>query len=701
MQTGSIKISELNAFTSSLQGEDFFPLVDSSSMTTFRANLTQLSGILGTVSGSLFASRSLYATSASWASSSISSSYSLSASFATTAGKVNLTPSNYYIPMWYNGYPSNSNLGQTDSDMYMSSSKLVLDASTTLHESHMTNAANCIEGATPEDYDNSASYHGGLVTAFPIISTCFLGIDQKYWFFQTGSNPHRNQFWSGSEAWIPFSSASGAIADEFNGKWIRVVAYPWINIGGFTEQNETQYNEPYFREMIGRLRFDIYTGVSGSNVRNTVEMKVWNGFWGGSIGVEVCHNECSGIQIIDQIRVAKAYSSASMVTTEIFDPHLYIDIRLDNISDDDSYIILQAKSYADSHIRFVKEPTIGPPAPINEGALLPNGPYKLEFAPNVGTYLYVPETFDYGCMDQIVAGRRLRIDPDRRTITGSRRANYALEVSGTIGGQGFYNKDQEGKDGTFVAYNPISSAWSSLTYSGGILVNSASAGGSSPTSSVTIAGNVPIGTIVDWAGADSASLTASGWFVCDGQWYSQATYPDAYTALGGTSNPWGNGTAGSGWNSGDSSFKVPDLRKRTTVGAYPGGTATNYQIAVGKTGGDEDFMEAHFHYFATRAYMVDNYDDLIFQWATKTATSTGHASSVKMDTAKMVQEGRTHWFYLDGDLEDSTGLQRSTEFRQYAQDRSWDLVTSYPYNDNGVTEQVPPYAVVHKIIRLR
>ena len=84
----NIKISELNPFTPSVSTEDFFPLVDSSSMTTFRATVENIGSLMthsiysDTAS---YAGNAMTATSASWSSSSISASYASSASFAINA----------------------------------------------------------------------------------------------------------------------------------------------------------------------------------------------------------------------------------------------------------------------------------------------------------------------------------------------------------------------------------------------------------------------------------------------------------------------------------------------------------------------------------------------------------------------------------------------------------------------------------------
>jgi microcystin-dependent protein len=82
------------------------------------------------------------------------------------------------------------------------------------------------------------------------------------------------------------------------------------------------------------------------------------------------------------------------------------------------------------------------------------------------------------------------------------------------------------------------------------------------------------GFITDFGG----SYAPTGWLLCDGQAYSRTTYAALYTALGGTGSPWGQGD-------GYSSFNVPDLRGRATIGAGLGAGLTNR--AVGARGGEE------------------------------------------------------------------------------------------------------------------
>lgn len=75
MFTGSIKISELDGLTT-VTSDDFFPVVDSGSLTTFRVTVATLNNWFA-ISGSVL--------SASWASSSINSIRSISASFASAS----------------------------------------------------------------------------------------------------------------------------------------------------------------------------------------------------------------------------------------------------------------------------------------------------------------------------------------------------------------------------------------------------------------------------------------------------------------------------------------------------------------------------------------------------------------------------------------------------------------------------------------
>jgi microcystin-dependent protein len=80
------------------------------------------------------------------------------------------------------------------------------------------------------------------------------------------------------------------------------------------------------------------------------------------------------------------------------------------------------------------------------------------------------------------------------------------------------------------------------------------------------------GDLKPWPGA----AVPAGWLDCDGALVSRATYAALFAAIGTT---WGAGD-------GSTTFALPDLRRRTLVGAGGTGTAT-LGNAVGNVGGAE------------------------------------------------------------------------------------------------------------------
>ncbi len=86
------------------------------------------------------------------------------------------------------------------------------------------------------------------------------------------------------------------------------------------------------------------------------------------------------------------------------------------------------------------------------------------------------------------------------------------------------------------------------------------------------AGVLPAGTILDFAG----TTPPPGYLACDGSAVNRTTYAALFSAIGET---WGGGD-------GSTTFNVPDLRRRTTIGS--GGTGTDIiGNAPGNTGGAE------------------------------------------------------------------------------------------------------------------
>ena len=285
-QEYNIKISELDPFTSPRRTEDFFPLVDSSSMTTYRATIQDI-GLLMTqslsasyVPGTAVIGTVQFSTSASWASSSISASWAKSAShallsdsaswyppqqfpassswasrslqtwYATRSLDVDTHGPQYNFPYWTSNTPGagNGNLNPDSPLVYYpylgDIGLLTVDsASTNLISSYpypvtrpdfqmwqFGDRANVPWGFVPSV---------GIQSIWPITSQTFVGTDQRDWYFTTSSTPHAgddpylqitNSYFSGSAgdstsgSFYTIPNAPGALASIFNGKWVRISA---------------------------------------------------------------------------------------------------------------------------------------------------------------------------------------------------------------------------------------------------------------------------------------------------------------------------------------------------------------------------------------------------------------------------------------------------------------------------------------------
>lgn len=85
--------------------------------------------------------------------------------------------------------------------------------------------------------------------------------------------------------------------------------------------------------------------------------------------------------------------------------------------------------------------------------------------------------------------------------------------------------------------------------------------------------SVPIGTIIDYAGAG----TPDGYLSCDGQAVSRATYAKLFDAIG---TAWGAGD-------GSTTFNVPKLQGRATIGAGTADATGATAHTLGSRGGEE------------------------------------------------------------------------------------------------------------------
>lgn len=91
--------------------------------------------------------------------------------------------------------------------------------------------------------------------------------------------------------------------------------------------------------------------------------------------------------------------------------------------------------------------------------------------------------------------------------------------------------------------------------------------GNTPGSVATLAQAMPIGAVIDFAGA----ALPAGWALCHGQEVSRVTYADLYTLIGNTYGA-GNGTT---------TFNLPDARGRVVAGKDNGGAARLTAVGSG------------------------------------------------------------------------------------------------------------------------
>lgn len=92
--------------------------------------------------------------------------------------------------------------------------------------------------------------------------------------------------------------------------------------------------------------------------------------------------------------------------------------------------------------------------------------------------------------------------------------------------------------------------------------------------------NVPVGTIIDFAGTS----TPEGYLECDGHAVGRSAFAALFDAIG---TLWGAGD-------GSTTFNVPDLRGRCSIGAGTGTAGGATAHALASKGGDER-MQKHNH----------------------------------------------------------------------------------------------------------
>lgn len=131
-------------------------------------------------------------------------------------------------------------------------------------------------------------------------------------------------------------------------------------------------------------------------------------------------------------------------------------------------------------------------------------------------------------------------------------------------------------------------------------------------------GSLPIGTVIDYAG----TTIPSDYLECDGQAVSRTDYADLFNTIG---TSWGNGD-------GSTTFNVPDLRGRVTIGTGTGtaGGATAHAFAT--VGGDER-LQAHAHAFTQPTITAKYKNDGTTGGTARRYVQDGTSTSTSLATA--------------------------------------------------------------------
>lgn len=183
----------------------------------------------------------------------------------------------------------------------------------------------------------------------------------------------------------------------------------------------------------------------------------------------------------------------------------------------------------------------------------------------------------------------------------------------------------------------------------------------------TLAGLLPTGTIIDFAGA---STIPTGYLACDGSAVSQATYAALYAVLGTT---WNTGGEGAG------NFRLPSLARRVLIGSGGSGTGT-IGASVGNTGGEETHTltlpetPSHDHTGTTGGMNSNTTHTHTVQGAQTVGAGNGYASTTI----------------------NNAGAQFSTDGANI--DHTHGFTTSAA-GSNGAHNTMQPSAVVQKIIK--
>lgn len=625
--SASIKISELDTFPLPVVITDFIPVVKSSSMTTYRANV-----------GDLIPSPLQYVSGSVYASSSILASQSIQSTYATYSKHVNLTGSEYYYPFWFSDKTLDGGAFEVNGCLkgiptpygsqlfnYVGGSpditqNVIVAGPYRIFLSPTQYTTGTAGPGTRTDYYISSSWNpwantlegqmgygamGGIWSSFPIISPMFVGTDQMSWNFATASYSgvavYSNQFWSGSSisgtldptnlGWQTIPGGSGitnGISASFNKKWVRIVSngyiYPTVTDGASKGEVSSWDNLGLF----GRIKLWVHTGLPLTSLAQgssqMIDMHIDDHVWSGGISATVHSAVEYGVNIIKKIRLSK-WNSGSLQK----DPQWAMDLFLDGIEDELQTFSIMAQSWGG--IKFLQVLNVDPDPLVNTGSADIHNSEMLIFPPAAGHYGTYTNRQNY-----FLQGHNVVINPTYNEMTESFGvgnplfSTHSLNVSGTINAtEKFSCGDLPGQSGIFSVYNPATSNWNDVSYHGGIFVSASS------IAAIVPGDTLPIGTII--AIAYSSSIP-NNYLECNGALVSTGSYLALYNAIKTTDPTAAFGQLcdqfGTPSLSGDR-VKLPDLRAEFVRG-WDHSRGVDINRAFGTS--QSDTIKAHTHSIA-------------------------------------------------------------------------------------------------------
>lgn len=531
MSDYNIKISELNAFPSAsdpLHTEDFFPLVNSSSMTTYRTTIRDIGALM---TRSLYADTASYfftssVTSASYSLRALSASYATSASYSVSSSHANLADSasyyppqgstissswasrslqswyatrsidvdthgvQYNFPYWTSNTPGagNGNL-QTDSPLVYypvngDVGLVAVDSASTMLTSYYPYPLHRPDYQAWQYGDGANAPFGdvvnlGIQSRWPITSQIFVGTDQRHWFFSSASNDlqYTNSYYSGSAgdttsgSFYTIPMTVGALASVFNGKWVR-----FVSLG----ENQNAAGDIYPGKVLAdHASMGEPTTTAGQIVKGLISLQAStsDGAHGGSsawsqIDLWV-HSGAQGngnpsatvLHVHNQgNQIIRAFRISGVVGGGP-DPAVAIDMLIDGLNQSEPKLSVYAQSW--QGIRFLKWLNVGPWPVVNTGSNdIHQDSTQLIFPAAPGYYSNAPKALNY-----YIQGKPVVIWPTPNAITQSGLAvpavasTQSLFVSGGINtNTAFYCDNNKGLT-TKVTYGTTN-----LYFSGGILI---------------------------------------------------------------------------------------------------------------------------------------------------------------------------------------------------------------------------------------